>query len=162
MDHSKSPEWHRWNVKKITKWQTLHSIIKIGKDLQDHLVQPSTITPCPLKHVPQCHCLITLSEKKFFPIFNLNLPWHNVGLLPPILLLLHRRRGQSPHQHSLLSGRCREQWGLSWASSSPASAIPVPSAALCKFLYNLTVTEMFQQTWNSTPGMKARESGSLL
>jgi len=32
--------------------------------------------------------LTTLSEKKYFLISNLNLPWHNLRPFPPVLLLV--------------------------------------------------------------------------
>ena len=75
-----------------------------------------------------CHCLSTLAEKKWFLTQNLNLPWCNLKPLPLILSLLPGRRGQPPPHHNLLSGSCREGWGLPWASSSPDWTIPVPSA----------------------------------
>ena len=37
--------------------------------------------------------LTTLSEKKFFLISNLNLPWHNLKPFPLVLSLLPGRRG---------------------------------------------------------------------
>ena len=32
-----------------------------------------------------CYCITTLSEKKFFPILNLNLCWHSLRPFPLIL-----------------------------------------------------------------------------
>ena len=74
---------------------THYRITKVGKDPSDHLVQPPTHPTMPTNCVPQCHmhtvlehlqaqwlpeqlchCLTTPSEKAFFPISNLNLPWH--------------------------------------------------------------------------------------
>jgi len=40
-----------------------------------------------------CHCLTALSEKKYFLISNLNLPWHNLRPLPLVLSLVPGRRG---------------------------------------------------------------------
>ena len=71
-----------------------HGIIKVGKDLQNHLVQPSVHPPMLINHVPRCHismvlehlqgwwlhhlpgqlCITTISEKKFFLISNLRAP----------------------------------------------------------------------------------------
>ena len=93
-----------------------HRIIKIGKDLQDHLVQPSTYHQCcSLNCAPKYYttlsldtsidsdsitslgslfqCLTNLSEKKFFLLSNLNLPWCNPRPVLLDLLLLPGRRG---------------------------------------------------------------------
>ena len=48
----------------------------------------------------------TLSEKKFFLISNLNLPWHNLRLFSLILSLLTRRWSRPPPCHNLLPGSC--------------------------------------------------------
>lgn len=61
--------------------------------------EPSTASP-PLNHVPKCHTytprdgnsttpLSSLNPllKKFFPIANLNLPWHNWRMFPLVLSL---------------------------------------------------------------------------
>jgi len=48
-------------------------------------------------------CLITVSEKKFFLISNLNLFWCNLGPFPLVLLLLSERGGLSPPHNNLLS-----------------------------------------------------------
>ena len=70
-------------------------------------------------------CLSTLSEKKFFLTFNLNLPCHNLRPFPFVLSLLPGRRGQLPPCHNLLSGYCREWWCLPWASSWWKRHVPV-------------------------------------
>jgi len=53
-------------------------------------------------------CLITPSEKKFFQISNMNLPWGNLRPLSLILSLLPGRKGKSPPRYNLLSRSCRE------------------------------------------------------
>jgi len=78
-----------------------HRITKVGKDLQNQSVQPSTYHQYfLLSHILQHNtyvfiehlqsqwlhhslsspfrCLTTLSEKKFFLMSNLNLPWYNL------------------------------------------------------------------------------------
>lgn len=64
--------------------------------------------------------LITLSEKKFILIPNLNFPWHN---LRPFSLILSVTWEEMRILlfYSLLSGGCGGQWGLPRASSSPES-----------------------------------------
>jgi len=66
----------------------------------------STTSLCSL-----CQCLTTPSEKNFFLITNLNLPWCNSRPLPLIPLLLPGRRSLPP-RYSLLSGGCRKRGGL--------------------------------------------------
>ena len=92
-----------------------HSITKVGKDLQDHTVQPSTYHQYfPTKSCPLVYHLAFLehlqgrrphhlsrqpfpvphpSEKKRFLISKLNLPWHNLRPFTLILLLLPGGRG---------------------------------------------------------------------
>ena len=41
-------------------------------------------------------CLTTLSVKKFFLIYSLNLPWRNLRLLPLVLLLVTREKRPTP------------------------------------------------------------------
>jgi len=48
--------------------------------------------------------LITLSEKKFFLISNLNLSWHNLKTLSFVPLLLPGKRGQPPPCHTSFQG----------------------------------------------------------
>ena len=98
-----------------------HRIIKVGKDLQDHLIQPSPYHQYhPLNHVPMHHVqpfpgMVTLplprqpvpmpdysdiSEKKCLLIFNLNLPWCNLRPFPLVLSLVtceKRLTPSSPH-----------------------------------------------------------------
>ncbi|KAK4829388.1 LOW QUALITY PROTEIN: hypothetical protein QYF61_003728 [Mycteria americana] len=50
-----------------------------------------------------CQCLTTLSMKTFFPISNLNLPWHNLKPLPLSYGLLLGRRDRPPPLYNLLS-----------------------------------------------------------
>jgi len=45
---------------------------------------PGMVTPPPL----QAACATALSEKKFFVISNLSLPWHNLWTFPLVLLLV--------------------------------------------------------------------------
>ena len=52
-------------------------------------------------------CSSPLSEKKFFLISNLNLPWCNLRPLPLVLSLLPGRKGQPPPHSKLLSRSCK-------------------------------------------------------
>ena len=82
----------------------IHRIFKAGKDHWDHQIQPQStpLTTSLSATYPQlldisrdgdsamslcslCQCLTTLSEKKLYLIFNLNLSWYN---LRPWLLVL--------------------------------------------------------------------------
>ena len=73
--------------------------------------------------------LTTFLENKCFLISNLNLPGNNLRPFFLILSLLPGRRGWHPPDHNILSGSCREKWGLLWPSPSPDWTIPVPLAA---------------------------------
>jgi len=46
--------------------------------------------------------LITLSEKKFFLISNLNLSWHNLSPFPLVLLLLSGKKKANTHPTTAL------------------------------------------------------------
>ena len=76
-----------------------------------------------------CRCLSAPSEKLFFLISTLNLSWCNLRSSLLILLLLPRSRSWPLLCHNLLTGSCREQWDLLWASFSPDWTISAPSAA---------------------------------
>ena len=90
-----------------------HRITKVGKDPQDHPVQPSThhqwfSHTMSLNTTSQCslntsgvgdsttslgsplQCLTTLLEKQYFLMSNLNLPWHNLRPFPLIRSLFKR------------------------------------------------------------------------
>ena len=64
-------------------------------------------------------CLSTLLAKKFLLTSSLHLPWCNSRSVPLGLSSLPRRRGWPLSHHNLPSDSCREQEGLSRASSSP-------------------------------------------
>ena len=53
--------------------------------------------------------LTTTSNKKWFLMSYLNLPWHNLMPFPLFSLLLPGTRGQPPTLYNLLSGGCRDQ-----------------------------------------------------
>ena len=98
-----------------------HRITKVEKDLQDHLVQLSTYhqySPsklCPLvQHltiswtlsrdsdtttsmVSLFQCLTTLSEKTFFLIFSLNLPFCNLRPFPLVLSSVTQKKRLTPN-----------------------------------------------------------------
>jgi len=93
-----------------------HSIIKVGKDLQDHLVQLQPIPTMPTSLSATSPRFLdtsrdgdsttslgspsqsntTLSEKKFFLTSDPILPWHNLKPLLLIPSLLSQRRDQPP------------------------------------------------------------------
>lgn len=91
-------------------------------------------------HGPQCHIFTFLEHFQgpllhYLPgittrkrnVSNLNLPLCNLKPLPVVLSLLPGRSSGLPPHRNILSGRCREHWGL---SESPAQQIiPVPWAA---------------------------------
>lgn len=65
-------------------------------------------------------CSIILSMKIFFPIANLSLLWNNLKphtLFPSLNFEIILRLTLPGYK--LLSGSCREQWGLPWAFFSP-------------------------------------------
>lgn len=118
-----------------------HRIIKVKKYLNPAVV-PLAASPCsPSSHVLKCHthafwmlwgrvtpsllwvvlsdALHPFCEDFFPPISHLNLPGCSSWPFPLILSLLPGRRGQFPPGYNLLSGTCRELWGLPWAASSP-------------------------------------------
>jgi len=80
-----------------------------------------------------CHCITALLEKRFFLISDLTPTWSNLRPLPLILPLLSGRRGQLPPHPKLLSGHCREQWGLPWASArlNNPSSLSRSTSELC-------------------------------
>jgi len=53
-------------------------------------------------------CLSRLSEKKFFILFNLNLPLYNLRPFLLVLSLLPGKRGWHPPSYNLRSRTCRE------------------------------------------------------
>ncbi|KFW80123.1 Unconventional myosin-X, partial [Manacus vitellinus] len=63
-------------------------------------------------------CLTTLSMKKFFLMFNINLPWHSLGPFPGVLSLVTWEKGQT-HTWPLLSGICRECFTFQLLCFSP-------------------------------------------
>mgnify|MGYP001853060991 CR=1 FL=1 len=93
--------------------------------LHSSWTSPGTMTPPP----SWFQSLTAVAEKKLFLIANLPLSWHYLRPFPLILSLLPDFRGWPPFHPHLLSGSCREQWGLPWASSSPDWPTPAPSAA---------------------------------
>jgi len=73
-------------------------------------------------------CLTTLSGKKFFLIFNLNLPWCNLRPLLLVLSLVTGEKRPTPPHYTLLSGGWRELSGPPSALSSPDWTVPAPSS----------------------------------
>ena len=67
--------------------------------------------------------------EEIFPNIQPEPSWCNLRPFPLILTVLPGRRGQPLPHYNLLSGGCREQQGLPWASSSPDWTITVLSAA---------------------------------
>ena len=119
------------------RWES-HRITEAAEEQKDH----RPITLCPLttsliatstRLLNTCkwwlRCLTALLERKCFLISNLNLPCSNLRPFFVLLSLFPARRGWHAPHHSLLSGTCRQQWGLPWASPSPEWTIPVPLAA---------------------------------
>ena len=72
-------------------------------------------------------CLTILCMKKFSPICNLNSPGTTWGHFLTSYHFSPEKNICHPPHSSLLSGSCREQWGLPTNSSSPDGTIPVPS-----------------------------------
>ena len=85
-----------------------------------------------------CQCSTILTEKKFYLISNLNLPWHSLKPLPLILLLLPDRRSQlltSPqHPFGELQRAIMSPPSLLYSRTEPShlpqshSVRPVPGA----------------------------------
>lgn len=106
-----------------------HGSIRVGKDLQDRVLD---WTPqCQLDHSTKCHVqmfldhfqgwsvphfpgqfpyqhLTTFSEKKFFLMSDMNLPWCSFRPFLLILSLVAWEKRPTPG-HNILSGSCREQ-----------------------------------------------------
>ena len=107
-----------------------HRIIKVGKDLWKHLVDPSSPFPLTMSlsatstllgHLQDGDSITflsslfkyiaTLSKKKIF-LISLNLLWLNLRPLPLILSQLRGRRGQFLPHHNNFSGSLRSSLTL--------------------------------------------------